>query len=184
MSQTDPPETPVPTKVCPHCAVQSTTTADTCPACGKPYVRGGRPKPVVLVAGGVVVAAVIAGAAVALSGGDDNGKPKAEATATATAKPQPTAEPYSVSIEQARSIPLDLPKAEVLARFGPPKPATAADEPAHPIKNALCTYYNFAGEPEGDIRVCYRNGKLAAVTTVYPPSERRAAPKKSPTPAQ
>jgi hypothetical protein len=29
----------LPLKVCPHCSVASRTDADTCPSCGKPYVR-------------------------------------------------------------------------------------------------------------------------------------------------
>lgn len=37
--EASPPETPL--KVCPHCSVASRTDAETCPSCGKPYVREG-----------------------------------------------------------------------------------------------------------------------------------------------
>jgi hypothetical protein len=57
----------VPTKVCPHCAVQSQTAADKCPSCGKSYKvkvkkRGGCLRFVLGIIGLIVVIVVIAAA--------------------------------------------------------------------------------------------------------------------------
>jgi len=51
-----------PTKVCRHCSVQSETTGEYCPHCGRPYTKGARSKSMQWVAVSVLAALVVAGA--------------------------------------------------------------------------------------------------------------------------
>ncbi len=70
---TQEPEAPVvPTKVCPNCGVQSQTTADKCPSCGKKYKqkkRGGGCLRIIGIAPVAFIVLIVA--IVALSGGGD-----------------------------------------------------------------------------------------------------------------
>ena len=65
MATPEPNAPTVPTKVCPHCGVQSQTTADKCPSCGKSYKvkvkkRGGCLRIIAGLIGLIVVIAIIA----------------------------------------------------------------------------------------------------------------------------
>lgn len=67
--------TTVPTKVCPHCGVQSQTAADKCPNCGKKYRQrsrgGGCLRALLFGVVGIIVLIIII--VVATSGGDTGG---------------------------------------------------------------------------------------------------------------
>ena len=81
-----------PTKVCPHCSVQSQTLEDKCPSCGKPYKkkRGGCLKWV-----GISVLALvllIAGCSALLAGDDGSDDNTASPSATTAASPGPAEE--------------------------------------------------------------------------------------------
>lgn len=90
MSEPTPSAPTVPTKVCPNCGVQSQTTADKCPSCGKKYKqkkkKGGGCLRIIGIA--TVAFIVLIVAIVALSGGGDedatvtpgNGSENGEAT--------------------------------------------------------------------------------------------------------
>lgn len=71
MSTQEPVAPTVPTKVCPNCGVQSQTTSDKCPSCGKKYKqkKGGGCLRIIGIGTLVLIALVIA--IVALSGGGD-----------------------------------------------------------------------------------------------------------------
>lgn len=162
------PDATAPTKVCPHCSVQSTTSSASCPACGRPYRRRGlsaRTLALVL----VPVAAVAAVAVVLIAGGgDEDPAPRAGKTAPAAE------EEHVLSIEQARKMPLNILERSVVEQYGPPQPRSelAPDQPVNAIKDLRCVYYNFEDTPDGDIRLCYdRKTRLRAVTTVYPRSQ-------------
>lgn len=72
MSEPTPSAPTVPTKVCPSCGVQSQTTADKCPSCGKKYKQKKRGGGCLRIIGIATVAfIVLVVAIVALSGGGD-----------------------------------------------------------------------------------------------------------------
>lgn len=72
MSEPTPSAPTVPTKVCPNCGVQSQTTADKCPSCGKKYKQKKRGGGCLRIIGIATVAfIVLIVAIVALSGGGD-----------------------------------------------------------------------------------------------------------------
>lgn len=108
------------------------------------------------------VAVAVVGYAL-VSSGDDDAK---------TAQPRPPAadarpEANVITLGQARAIPLGSPPRVVLSRLGPPKPIGAqGPDPTQP-KGLECVYYNFAGTPDGDFRLCFERGRLARITTVY-----------------
>lgn len=89
MATQEPTAPTVPTKVCPSCGVQSQTTADKCPSCGKKYKQKKRGGGCLRIVGIATVAfIVLIVAIVALSGGGDedatvtpgNGSENGEAT--------------------------------------------------------------------------------------------------------
>ena len=71
MTTQEPAAPTVPTKVCPNCGVQSQTTSDKCPSCGKKYKqkKGGGCLRIIGIGTLVLIALIIA--IVALSGGGD-----------------------------------------------------------------------------------------------------------------
>jgi len=161
-----------PTKVCPNCSVLSQTDADRCPSCGASYARGpGRRGRAGAVAAGVGSALAAAAAVVVLSGGDDEpALPQARATPMPTPPPTATAVPQgrnAITLAQAKKIQLGSTVNGVRSRLGEPKPDREPGEPAR-FNGLPCVYYNLAGTPEGDVRLCYRRGRLATGTTVYP----------------
>lgn len=74
MTAPDAPSSNVPTKVCPHCGVQSQTAADKCPNCGKKYRQrsrgGGCLRTLLFGIVGIIVLIVII---VVATGGGDSG---------------------------------------------------------------------------------------------------------------
>lgn len=73
-----------PTKVCPNCGVQSQTSADKCPSCGKKYKqkKGGCLKWLGIITLGLIAIIVIS--VLASSGGDDKAKNSAGGSGTTT----------------------------------------------------------------------------------------------------
>ena len=88
----EPAAPPVPTKVCPHCGVQSQTASDKCPSCGKKYGKPPKRKGGCLkIVGGSILALIVLIAAIAaFSGGgdDDKGKDNNGSAAGTPAKKQ------------------------------------------------------------------------------------------------
>ncbi len=63
----------VPTKVCPHCGVQSQTDADKCPSCGKSYkVKVKKRRGCLTVLGGIVGLIIVIAIIASLAGGKKN----------------------------------------------------------------------------------------------------------------
>ncbi|MGH2989913.1 MAG: hypothetical protein ACRDMA_08620 [Solirubrobacterales bacterium] len=130
-----PTETPL--KVCPHCSVASRTDADTCPSCGKPYVRG---------RGGwgwswwlaipIVAAAFLVGYFGISQLFDDE-------------------EPEGITVEQAEAVPEGVAPSGLAGELDGESPAYEQSRPG-----GSCSYYPLSDQPEPVWEFCFRGEKL------------------------
>jgi hypothetical protein len=133
----------LPLKVCPHCSVASRTESDTCPSCGKSYVRGGGLKlqwswwlaiPIVIAA----FAIGYFGISKLIGGGESD-----DAVITA---------------EQAQAVSNGATRAELDEAIDGEDPAYTDELAGKP--KTTCLYYGLEDDPNGVWSFCFTGDKL------------------------
>ncbi len=145
-----------PLKVCPHCHVQSTTTATTCPSCGKRYIQK-KKWPWVLVAIFLVMLVGFAGC-VAVIG--TAAKKAVDVLNEEQAR-------HAITPSQFNAVQLGSSRVAVVSQLGKP-PEDAQQFVQRGILNgqdinSSCIYYNQAGGSFGDrYQFCFLNDSLSS----------------------
>jgi hypothetical protein len=135
----------VPLKVCPNCSVASRTDAETCPSCGKPYMRRGLEWPRRLewrwwFAIPIVAAAFLIGYFGLSELIDD--------------------EPKRITAQEATAIEADSSRSAVVEQLGEPASETAVGE------GQTCLQYEVTDAPEPTWLFCFREDKLVSSSPV------------------
>jgi hypothetical protein len=128
-----PAETPL--KVCPHCSVASRTDSDTCPNCGKSYVRG---RPTLRWSWWLAIPIVAAAFAIGYFGiselvDDDDTE--------------------GITLEQAQAVPEGISRAELSERLG-------GEQETVQTGKLTCASYTVTDGPEPAWLFCFQDDEL------------------------
>ena len=144
-----PPEAPL--KVCPHCSVASRTDADTCPSCGKPYVRQ-RPQLQWRWSWWFAIPIVAAAFALGYFGlsslldGDD-----------------PDEDAAGITVEQGAAVPSGIPRTELEGHLDGERPVL---ERRKGRKGPICAYYGVIDQPRQVWEFCFEENELISSAPV------------------
>ena len=143
------PET-APLKVCPHCSVASRTDAETCPSCGRSYVRR---RPELRWSWWFAIPIVAAAFLIGFFGlsnlidGDESDD-----------------EAGTITLEQGAAVPDDVSRSELAGSLGGEEPALTESKPGNP--NTSCDYYLVRDQPDTVWEFCFRREKLVSSAPV------------------
>jgi len=133
-----------PLKVCPHCSVATRTDAETCPSCGRSYVRG-RQLPRLRwrwwLAIPIVAAAFLLGffAIGPWIRGDDSGSEVA------------------ITVDEGAAVPEGISRADLESRL---EGAPSLVEPRRGMRNTTCAYYPIEDTPDAVWEFCFRDDEM------------------------
>lgn len=133
-----------PLKVCPHCSVASRTDADTCPSCGKTYVRR-RPQWQWRWSWWYTIPIVAAAFAVGFFGLSEliDGSESEDAA--------------GITVEEGAAVPDGIPRAELEGHLDEEAPVV---ERRKGPNGPMCAYYQVIDQPRQAWEFCFREDEL------------------------